>query len=348
MELSPSPSAGRGDARHGAEGCFPPRLLRPSANVDALPARNATPGPSTSASSGCSERGAPLVALSPAGRRLLNHPPAACGGEREQPATELLVSKRFGTLDHLATTMKPRPLVCVAAGAAGWAWRPRPRARSPGVSPKCSQAAATAAAEGAVHSEHHPRRRGVRGVLFRPVGLPRTEQAWKLEERIEKVIYACRFMTFLGIGGLLAGSIPCFLKGWVYVMDAFVKYYLHGGGTVSVILMLVEAIDMFLIGTVMFVFGTGLYELFISNMDMSYGSNLFGLFSLPERPKWLVIQSVNDLKTKLGHVIVMVLLVGIFEKSMTVTITSCADLLCFAASIFISSGCLYLLSKLNI
>jgi hypothetical protein len=25
-------------------------------------------------------------------------------------------------------------------------------------------------------------------------------------------------------------------------MDAFVKYYLHGGGTVSVILMLVEAI----------------------------------------------------------------------------------------------------------
>ncbi|PUZ59157.1 hypothetical protein GQ55_4G018300 [Panicum hallii var. hallii] len=247
--------------------------------------------------------------------------------------------------------MKPRPLVCVAAGAAGWAWRPRPRARSPGVSPKCSQAAAAAAAaaaEGAVHSEHHPRRRGVRGVLFRPVGLPRTEHAWKLEERIEKVIYACRFMTFLGIGGLLAGSIPCFLKGWVYVMDAFVKYYLHGGGTVSVILMLVEAIDMFLIGTVMFVFGTGLYELFISNMDMSYGSNLFGLFSLPERPKWLVIQSVNDLKTKLGHVIVMVLLVGIFEKSMTVTITSCADLLCFAASIFISSGCLYLLSKLNI
>jgi len=130
------------------------------------------------------------------------------------------------------------------------------------------------------------------------------------------------------------------------VMDAFVEYYLHGGGTV--VRMLLEAIDLFLIGTVMFVFGTGLYELFISNMDMSYGSNLFGLFNLPERPKWLVIDSVNDLKTKLGHVIVMSLLVGIFEKSMRVTITSCADLFCFAASIFISSACLYLLSRLNI
>jgi hypothetical protein len=43
--------------------------------------------------------------------------------------------------------------------------------------------------------------------------------------------------------------------------------------------------DMFLIGTVMFVLGTGLYELFISNMDMSYGSNLFGLFNLPVGPQ---------------------------------------------------------------
>ncbi|OEL31138.1 hypothetical protein BAE44_0007846 [Dichanthelium oligosanthes] len=166
----------------------------------------------------------------------------------------------------------------VGAGCAGWAWRPRPRARSAAVSPKCSHAAAAAAAaEGAVHSEHH-RRGGIRGVLFRPVGLPGTEYVSELEEQIEKVIYACRFMTFLGIGGLLAGSVPCFLK---------------------------------------------------------------------ERPKWLVIQSVNHLKTKLGHVIVMVLLVGIFEKSKRVTITSCADLLCFAASIFLSSGCLYLLSRLN-
>ena len=124
--------------------------------------------------------------------------------------------------------MKPRPLVVAAgeglvgAGGAGWAWRPRPRARLPGVSPKCSHSAA--AAEGAVQSEHHRRRGGgVRGVLFRPAGLPRTENDWKLEERIEKVIYACRFMTFLGIGGLLAGSIPCFLKVLARFSDCVTK-----------------------------------------------------------------------------------------------------------------------------
>jgi uncharacterized membrane protein YqhA len=75
--------------------------------------------------------------------------------------------------------------------------------------------------------------------------------------------------------------------------------------------------------------------------------SLYLLLCLQERPKWLEIHSVSDLKTKLGHVIVMVLLVGISEKSKRVTITSCTDLFCFAASILLSSGCLYLLSKLG-
>lgn len=205
------------------------------------------------------------------------------------------------------------------------------------MSPKCSNSAAA----GAVHSED--RRREVHRPD--PVELPRPGYGEEVEARIERVIYACRFMTFLGIGGLLLGSVPCFLKGSVYVMNAFVEYYLHGGG--QLILMLLEAIELFLIGTVTFVLGIGLYELFISTIDSSYGSNLFGLFSLPDRPKWVEIKSLNDLKTKLGHVIVLVLLVGIFEKSKRVTITSCTDLLCFAVSIFLSSVCLYLLSRLN-
>lgn len=146
--------------------------------------------------------------------------------------------------------------------------------------------------------------------------------------------------------------------------------------------------DTYLLGTVMLVFGMGLYELFISNLDIakthklshpaetsSYRSNLFGMFALmvcsnllltcwisilsrfqlffffffflQERPKWLEIQSINELKTKVGHVIVMILLVGLLEKSKKVVICSSADLFCFAAAVLLSSGGLYLLSKLN-
>ncbi|KAF5198297.1 hypothetical protein FRX31_012126 [Thalictrum thalictroides] len=171
--------------------------------------------------------------------------------------------------------------------------------------------------------------------------------AW--EEDIEKVIYGCRFLTFFAVLGSLVGSILCFVKGCTYVATSFVEYFVTRGK--ATVLTLVEAIDIYLLGTVMLVFGMGLYELFVSNLEIATTpenrSNLFGLFTLKERPRWLEIKSLNELKTKLGHVIVMVLLVGLLEKTRRVEITSTMDLLCFSASILISSGCLYLLSKLT-
>ncbi|GAV88495.1 UPF0114 domain-containing protein [Cephalotus follicularis] len=124
----------------------------------------------------------------------------------------------------------------------------------------------------------------------------------------------------------------------------------------KVIFLLVEAIDVYLLGTVMLVFGMGIYELFVSNLDIAkslsdekvpHVSNLLRLFTLKERPRWLDIKSVNELKTKLGHVIVMLLLIGLFDKSKKAVIHSSADLFFFSASILLSSGCLFLLSKLN-
>jgi uncharacterized membrane protein YqhA len=74
---------------------------------------------------------------------------------------------------------------------------------------------------------------------------------------------------------------------------------------------------------------------------------LFISFIFQERPKWLDIKTVNELKTKLGHVIVMLLLIGLLDRSKKAVIHSPADLLCFSASILLSSGSLFLLSKLN-
>ncbi|XVF13784.1 hypothetical protein REPUB_Repub08aG0237400 [Reevesia pubescens] len=174
-----------------------------------------------------------------------------------------------------------------------------------------------------------------------------------IEEDIEKVIYRCRFMTLLAVFGSLTGSVLCFIKGCGFIISSFAEYFVNRG---KVIFLLVEAIDVYLLGTVMLVFGMGLYELFVCNLDIaktqSKGkvtstSNLFGLFALKERPRWLEITSVSELKTKLGHVIVMLLLIGFFEKCKKAVIQSPADLLCFSASVLLSSGCLFLLSRLN-
>nr|XP_016466452.1 PREDICTED: uncharacterized protein LOC107789190 [Nicotiana tabacum] len=173
-------------------------------------------------------------------------------------------------------------------------------------------------------------------------------------ETVEKVIYSCRFFAILAVWGSLIGSFLCFIKGCTYVISSFQEYFTSQA---KVILFLVEAIDIYLLGTVMLVFGMGLYELFISNLDKGksmsreksspYRSNLLGMFTLKERPRWLEITSVSGLKTKIGHVIVMLLLIGLFDKSKRAVINSPFDLLCFSASLLLCSACLYLLSKLT-
>lgn len=174
-----------------------------------------------------------------------------------------------------------------------------------------------------------------------------------MEEAIEKAIYQCRFLTLLGVLGSLVGSVICFMKGCNIVAASFSEHVVRSG---KVMTLLAEALDVYLLGTVMLVFGMGLYELFVCNIDIEeslkgqkfpYRSNLFGLFTLMERPKWLEIKSVNELKTKVGHVIVMLLLIGFFDNSNKVAIHSPTDLLCFSASILLCSICLYLLAQLN-
>ncbi|XP_020108466.1 uncharacterized protein LOC109724156 isoform X3 [Ananas comosus] len=148
-------------------------------------------------------------------------------------------------------------------------------------------------------------------------------------------------------------------RGCVYIVDAYRVYWtscIRGLHTGQMVLRLVEAIDVYLAGTVMLIFGMGLYGLFISNVNPEVpstvdralkGSSLFGMFALKERPKWMQISSLDELKTKVGHVIVMILLVKMFERSKMVTIATGMDLLSYAVCIFLSSASLYILHNLH-
>ncbi|KAL8171491.1 hypothetical protein V2J09_023295, partial [Rumex salicifolius] len=212
---------------------------------------------------------------------------------------------------------------------------------------------------------------------------PTSRFAQSAESSIERVIFDFRFLALLAIGGSLAGLIITYwmsvvlmlisllaitylqalnfyrINGCVYIVDAYKVYWsscLKGVHTGQMVLRLVEAIDVYLAGTVMFIFGMGLYGLFISNVSSGLppaddhalkGSSLFGMFALKERPKWMKISSLDELKTKVGHVIVMILLVKMFERSKMVKITTGLDLLSYSVCIFLSSASLYILHNLN-
>ncbi|GLU00305.1 hypothetical protein SLE2022_176820 [Rubroshorea leprosula] len=195
--------------------------------------------------------------------------------------------------------------------------------------------------------------------LTSPNGNPIVQIVRSAESNIEKTIFDSRFLALLAIGGSLAGSVLCFLNGCVYIIDAYKVYWsscVKGIHTGKMVLRLVEAIDVYLAGTVMLIFAMGLYGLFISNVSPDSppnvdraikGSSLFGMFAMKERPKWMKITSLDELKTKVGHVIVMILLVKMFERSKTVQITTGMDLLSYSICIFLSSASLYILHHLH-
>ncbi|CAI0398908.1 unnamed protein product [Linum tenue] len=175
----------------------------------------------------------------------------------------------------------------------------------------------------------------------------------------QQAIFDFRFLALFAVAGSLAGSLLCFLNGCIYIVDAYRVYWsscvkgVHSG---QMVLRLVEAIDVYLAGTVMLIFGMGLYGLFISNVPHDVhpsddralkGSSFFGMFALKERPKWMKISSLDELKTKVGHVIVMILLVKMFERSKMVTIATGMDLLSYSVCIFLSSASLYILHNLH-
>jgi uncharacterized membrane protein YqhA len=96
----------------------------------------------------------------------------------------------------------------------------------------------------------------------------------------------------------------------------------------------ITLIDGYLLGAFMLIFGFGFYELFVADLQPgreSSGSN-----------RVLVINSLDDLKERLGKVILLIMIVEVFKDAVKINLNQPLDLLYVGASIaFIALG-LYL------
>ncbi|KAL2344603.1 hypothetical protein Fmac_005888 [Flemingia macrophylla] len=173
---------------------------------------------------------------------------------------------------------------------------------------------------------------------------------------IERAIIDCRFFTLFAVAGSLLGSVLCFFEGCLLVIESYMHYFhmlstrLDQGHLVH---LLIEAIDAFLIGTALFVFGVGMYVMFVRSSTTSKqaeplrGSNLLGLFYMKSPPRWVGMQSIAEAKSKIGHAVMMILQVGLLEKFKDIPLVTGSDLACFAAAVLTSSACVFVLSRLH-
>jgi uncharacterized membrane protein YqhA len=94
----------------------------------------------------------------------------------------------------------------------------------------------------------------------------------------------------------------------------------------------VGAVDGYLLGTILLIFAMGLYELFISDIDA---------VCKRASSKILTISNLDDLKDKLAKVIMMILVVTFFEKSILMDFQTPLDLLYFAVGVLLVALALY-------
>ena len=167
-----------------------------------------------------------------------------------------------------------------------------------------------------------------------------------LERIFENSLWATRFMVILAVVFGLVGAVVLFIVASVDIYESatFVfNTYMAGAHPENfhenVVGGIIGAVDLYLIGVVMLLFSFGLYELFISEIDAAKDNG--------QDNKILAIHSLDQLKDKISKVIVMVLVVGFFQKVAHTEYNNPLDLLYFALSITAVSVGLYFLGKVG-
>ena len=131
----------------------------------------------------------------------------------------------------------------------------------------------------------------------------------KVELAFETFLWNTRWLVFLAVIASLISALILFLVGLsevihlVYLFFASESYEAFYSKVVSTV---IASVDIFLIGTFLLVFALGLYELFISKIDPAETD--------PLGQRVLVIKSLEDLKDKLGRLVIMVLIVAFFKQ----------------------------------
>lgn len=164
-----------------------------------------------------------------------------------------------------------------------------------------------------------------------------------IEKIFETILWGSRFFTILPVVFALFGAAILFIIAsadiWTILLktvDVYINHEHPAHFHEEVVSAIIGAVDLYLIAIVLIIFSFGIYELFISKIDVA---------NAEQSSKILQINSLDDLKDKLAKVIVMVLVVSFFQKVLYSSYKSPLELLYFAGSILLLSIGLYFLHK---
>jgi len=156
----------------------------------------------------------------------------------------------------------------------------------------------------------------------------------------EKILWNSRYLTLLAVWSCIVGMGLLFISSaldmWELLLE-FVNVHVLGHEVENFHIILVShvitAVDDFLLAIVLLIFALGVYELHIDKIDFARDD--------PAAGKLLQIESLDDLKDRLGKVILMILIVAFFKNVLHVTFDDPLNILYMGGGIFLVSLALY-------
>ena len=166
----------------------------------------------------------------------------------------------------------------------------------------------------------------------------------KLESGFERFLWSTRYIVILAVISALVGAFLLFALATMDVGKLawdFIQLSIFGvdypNFHVVAVAKIITAVDEFLLATVLLIFAMGMYELFISDIDIAKDNKTSGNI--------LMISSLDDLKDRLGKVILMILVVVFFKNVLNVTFDNPLNILYMGGGVLLISLALYFSHK---
>ena len=161
----------------------------------------------------------------------------------------------------------------------------------------------------------------------------------------EKGLWGTRLITILAVIFGIVGAIILFVIASAdifHVLTLTYNYFFAGYHPeefhADIVSEIIGAIDLYLIGIVLFIFSFGVYELFIFEINVA---------KVGRELRILHIENLDQLKDKIAKVIVMVLVVNFFQRVLHTSYEGALEMLYFAGAIMALAIGLYFLNKVG-
>ena len=163
----------------------------------------------------------------------------------------------------------------------------------------------------------------------------------KLEHIVETSLWTVRFLAIIPVVFGIISVLFLFILGSLEIVmvlgeykNIFIGDKLSEDTVTKIMSGVIGGIDLYLIGIVLMIFSFGIYELFISKIDVARETDELQI---------LEVRSLDQLKDKILKLIVVVLVVSFFKRVMAMNVTSVTELLYLAIAILLISASGYLL-----